>query len=56
MAWVTLHLGERTGRPVGRHLIVDMNLVGMLFASAFGAAAVVPFIVSTVRSSLKAKR
>jgi hypothetical protein len=33
-----------------------MNTVGMIFASLFGAAAVGPFIVSTVRSSLKAKR
>jgi len=35
---------------------MDMNLVGMLFASAFGAAAVVPFVVSTLRTSLKNKR
>jgi hypothetical protein len=47
---------ERTVRPAGRHLIVDMNMIGIAFASLFGAAAVVPFIVSTVRTSLKAKR
>jgi hypothetical protein len=56
VARVTPDTVERTVRPVGRHLIVDMNMVGMLFASAFGAAAVVPFIVSTLRTSMKSKR
>jgi hypothetical protein len=36
--------------------LMNMDLVGMLFASAFGAAAVIPFVVSTLRTSLKNKR
>ena len=43
--------------PVSRRVpLMTADLLGMAFASAFGAAAVVPFIVSTLRTSLKNRR
>jgi hypothetical protein len=35
---------------------MNADMIGLVFASAFGAAAVVPFIVSTLRTSLKNRR
>jgi hypothetical protein len=36
--------------------LMNADMIGLVFASAFGAAAVVPFIVSTLRTSLKNRR